>query len=197
MAYQSNIPLPTDRLRVSQGDLNGNFQTTSGGLGTMLNPNQGYIKYPNQVATPTLTPTQPGIFAKMPGNPPYPVATGVSELFLNKNSFKNVVTTNEIPFTASNLSVETPTNASTLNWSYLPTGIIIQFGFYQNKSNTNTIPFKFAFPNDRLSLFLSEFFGGGTNTTDYVAFDTFTTTAFNIRFTGGGTKSGYYIALGY
>ena len=199
MAYNPLIPQATDRLRVSQGDLLGNFANTSSGLGTMLNPNQGYIQFPNQGATPTLIATQPGIYASKIANPPYPVpiVSAISELFLNKNSFKNFVTTNEIPFTASNLSVELPTNASTLNWSYLPSGYSIQFGFFQNKASNATVSFKYTFPNDRVSLFISDFNNGADNSTNFMQWNNFSTAGFNIVFGGGGTKSGYYIVLGY
>lgn len=118
MAYNPAIPQATDRLRNSQGDLLGNFSDSSGGLGTMLNPNQGYIQFPIQGATPTLTPPQPGMYAQVG-------ITGVQELFINKNIFG--AAQNQIPFTASSLSTTAPA-AGQQSWFYLPSGYLVKCG---------------------------------------------------------------------
>jgi len=117
MAYQSTIPQPTDRLRTSQGDLLGNFAATSGGLGTMLNPNQGYIQFPNQGGNPTFTGAQPGFFAK--------TAYGVSEIFVNRNIVGPAQ--QQIPITASTLSTTAPSNGQA-TWFFLPGGYLVKTG---------------------------------------------------------------------
>lgn len=124
MAYQPNIPLATDRLRVSQGDLNGNFQNAggSGGLGTMLNPNQGYIQFPNQAIPPSLTANQPGLYGATPA------LTGVEELYVNKNISGPAFV--QIPMTASFLSNTVPVQQTggMTGWTYLPSGLLFVWG---------------------------------------------------------------------
>lgn len=130
MAYQPNIPLPTDRLRVSQGDLNGNFQTSAGGIGTMLNPNQGYIQFPLQVGVPTPTGSQPGIYGLTPA------LTGVEELYLQKNN--NGPAFYQVPFTASTLSNVAPSN-NIAGWTYLPSGILLKWGSFAGPFAATTL----------------------------------------------------------
>lgn len=132
MAYQSTIPQPTDRLRTSQGDLLGNFAATSGGLGTMLNPNQGYIQFPNQGGNPTFTGAQPGFFAK--------TAYGVSEIFVNRNIVGPAQ--QQIPFTASTLST-TAVAPGQHSWFFLPSGYLVKTGFAQFALNAGIYTFTY------------------------------------------------------
>lgn len=53
MAYNNNIPQPTDQLSVSQADLLNNFAS----LGTLLDPNNGGVKFVVQGAAPAATAT--------------------------------------------------------------------------------------------------------------------------------------------
>lgn len=120
-AYQPNIPLATDRLRTSQGDLLGNFQAAAGGLGTMLNPNQGYIQFPNQGGIPTPTGSQPGFYGSTP------VLTGIEEILIAKNIIGPAFT--QIPMTASILSTTAATSPANglAGWTYLPSGILLKW----------------------------------------------------------------------
>jgi hypothetical protein len=90
----------------------------SGGLGTMLNPNQGYIQFPNQGAAPTFTGSQPGLYGYTP------LLTGVEELYVAKNIIGPAFS--QIPMTASSLSNLAPVLAQA-GWTYLPSGILIKW----------------------------------------------------------------------
>lgn len=116
MAYNQAIPQPTDRLRTSQGDLLNNF-ANAGGLGSMLNPNQGYLRFPNQGGDPTFAPPTLGMFGK--------TAYTVNEIFVNKNIAGGLQA--QIPFTASTLSTTAPVLFQD-SWFFLPTGYLIKTG---------------------------------------------------------------------
>ncbi len=201
-AFQPNIPQPNDRLRTSQGDLLGNFQASAGGLGTMLNPNQGYIQFPNQGAVPTLTGSQPGFFAKLTAAP-QPV-TGVSELFVNKNV--QGLAFRQIPMTASILSTNATPVTANPGWTYLPSGIILQWGTANIADNSNLAPVNFAitFPNACLQVIVSVNNNANpapANIPPQIYNSIlFSTTQFQIASRAGnsGNSSGYtYLAIGY
>lgn len=114
MAFNANIPQPTDQLSVSQGDLLANFQA----LATLLNPNTGSVSFVNQVMPPTFLAGQNGLYALTNA------FTSKSELYVNKN---NLVGTVGIPATASILGTTAPVN-SLSGWTYLPSGILMKWG---------------------------------------------------------------------
>jgi hypothetical protein len=127
MAYQPAIPQETDRLKDSQGDILGNFETTGSGLGSMLNPNQGYIQFPNQGAVPTRTGTQPGFYAATS-------YSNISEIFVNKNITGPAQT--QIPITASTLSTTAPSTGQA-TWFFLPSGHLVKTGIVTFTAVTN------------------------------------------------------------
>ncbi len=188
MAYQSTIPQPTDRLRTSQGDLLGNFAATSGGLGTMLNPNQGYIQFPNQGATPTPTLTQPGLYGSTPA------LTNVEELFIAKNvagpSFI------QVPMTASTLSLNANPVRGNSCFAYLPSGFIIQWGSFSGASTNTPVNFAIPFPTRPLTVVCS-LNSTSANLTAVLYVSNFVPASFNINFTGGATVAADYIAIGF
>lgn len=119
MAYQANIPQPTDQLSKSQGDILGNFQA----LQTLIDVNhvdfssadQGkhkWVTFPIQALAPAFAATEIGLYNKVPAAP-FPLTT-VGELFIQKSTGAN------IPMTAS-------VQSSVDGWTYLPSGIILQW----------------------------------------------------------------------
>jgi len=111
MAYQSNIPLPTDGFSKSQGDINGNF--------TALAPfGNGYCQLPPQAPAPTFPATNQGIYGFV--NP----TTGVSETYFHKQT---VDAPAEVPGTACKMS-NTAIASCDNGWTYTPSGLLLKWG---------------------------------------------------------------------
>lgn len=124
MAYQANIPLATDQLSQSQGDIQGNFQA----IGTWVPvdhtdfnsaiPGQhNFVTFPVQIVDPAV----PSVASTVRlYNKAYDSGAGArSEVFLQRT------TGNPIPVTAA------LTNSSGLGatgWTYLPSGVMIKWG---------------------------------------------------------------------
>lgn len=129
MAYQNNIPQPTDLLSQSQSDLLDNFMA----IQTLVDVNhvdfasedQGkhkWVTLPSQAAIPPsgsgFASTELGLY-----NAVYSVSTQ-QELFINK---KNQATVVQIPTTASLLSASSAPAAASNGYSYLPSGILLKW----------------------------------------------------------------------
>lgn len=179
MAYNSNIPQPTDQLSVSQGDLLANFQA----LATILNPNTGSATFINQVAAPTFPANQLGLYALTPA------LTSVSELFVSKNSAAGK---KEIPLTASILSTSTPGNGGA-GWTYLPSGIILQWGGY-NTSSGSAVNFPIPFPTQPLNVVVTPI---NPSTSGAQGAANYTTTKFDVFQAGANPVLGRFFAIGY
>jgi hypothetical protein len=177
MAYQSNIPLPTDRLRNSQGDLNGNFQTVNGGIGTMLNPNQGLCQFPVQAMPPTISANTPGLYCQA-----Y-VPTTFNELWVQNSQ-----------------GVQTPMTAALLantGWSYEPSGLLKNWGFIPLSNSGTTI--NYAKPYTTLAYSIQLTLVSAVPLAAVTTWFSATGTPlnnFNFNFTGGGKQSAYFFAVG-
>lgn len=114
MAFNANIPLSTDQLSISQGDLLNNFQA----LATLLNPNTGSVTFVNQVGAPTFPAGQTGLYALTN------TLTNKSELYINKNNQAGTV---GIPLTASILGRQVLPANDVVGWTYLPSGILMKW----------------------------------------------------------------------
>jgi hypothetical protein len=136
MAYQNNIPQPTDLLSKSQGDILNNFSA----LQTLIDVNhvdfnsadQGkhkWITLPSQGAIPPagsgFAPTELGLYNAVYGT------TTQQELFINKTNQATVV---QVPLTASLLSTNSAPASNNGMWTYLPSGLILKSG-----SSTGTL----------------------------------------------------------
>lgn len=133
--YNANIPQPTDQLSQSQSDLLNNFQSIS----ALINVNhvdfntgdQGkhkWVTFPNQVSVPT---------------PPF----NANELSLY--NFINPTTMANELYVQKGTAAGIPMTASLKNangWSYLPSGILIKWGFGNSPLSPTTNPFTFVFP---------------------------------------------------
>jgi hypothetical protein len=141
MAYNPNIPQPTDQLNQSQADLLANFQA----IQTLIDVNhvdfasgdQGkhkWVTLPSQGATP---PAGSGFAASELGayNAVYAL-TSQHELFINKT---NQVTVVQVPSTASVLSANSAPAQNSAGWTTLPSGIVLRWGNFSGFTGLNTV----------------------------------------------------------
>ena len=116
MAYQENIPQPTDKIKDSQNDLLNNFQA----IKTAWDVNhvtydlgdQGkhkHVSLPEQAAAPATAANELAIYSKQSA------LTGISELFVRRESSGT-----ELEATGASLGA--------IGWSYLPSGLLIKWG---------------------------------------------------------------------
>lgn len=147
MAYNNNIPQPTDLISVSQGDLLNNFQAIQTLIGVnhvnFNTSDQGkhmWVTFPQQGAIPPagsgFLSTELGVYNAVNAT------TTQNELYINKTNQATVV---QVPMTASILS-NNSTPPYTLNyggqgWSYLPSGIIIKWGFVTSATGNTLVDF--------------------------------------------------------
>lgn len=128
MAYQQNIPQPNHQLSRSQSDLLNNFQA----LGTMTDPNESTITFPERLNDPAAIANVVQLFAKADAS-----SGGGTGLFLQQ---------------AMGGSVVDLTNAlqAQTGWAYLPSGILIQWGQFDclaADANGTVIGFTIGFTN--------------------------------------------------
>jgi len=122
MAYNSNIPQPTDQISQSQADILGNFQA--------LNPLiLGQISFPPSGSIPVFPVGTDGLYGKVPALP-FPT-TGVNEIFLVKSTGAS------FPLTAQGIF-------GGVSWCYLPSGLIMKWGSSFNATGTQ----QFVYPVD-------------------------------------------------
>lgn len=139
--YNANIPRPTDKISVSQGDLLANF-TAIGSLLTFPGANiPGTVRL-NTLgvnAPPTMSATQWGLYAGpsalLPGNP--------TALF---TQFPNIP-----PFDGDSSEAAT-SNYATPGFTTVPSGIILQWGTGTANDGTNPITFSIPFPANVFSV---------------------------------------------
>ena len=147
MAYQNNIPQPTDRLKDSQGDLLGDFLS----IPILIDVDHYSFGHADEgrhkkVTLPTPVPAAPA--------PPFAATQNGLYSLLNATTAKNEVyihgqkngaTTSDIPFTASSLSTTVPAQGQA-GWTYLPSGILLRWG------TTVLLPANSVYPVDLVGL---------------------------------------------
>ncbi len=117
MSYNQNIPQPTDQLKNSQPQILANFAA--------LNPfGNGYADFPLQGATPTFGVGDTGLYTINNAN------TTQNEMYIHKASNGTFV---NVPMTASKMS-NNAAAACTSGWSYLPSGLLVKWGYMQAPS---------------------------------------------------------------
>ena len=117
MAYKATIPVSTDQLDVSQGDLLANFTELNTVMGvnhyTFNTGNDGKHKtaiFPQAAAPAAAGAAEVGLYSKsctIGANPAAP------EFYINKTALQT-------PFTAA--------DKSATGWTYLPSGVILKWG---------------------------------------------------------------------
>lgn len=182
MAYNQNIPQPSQALNVSQGDLLGNFQAIYNLIGVNHNNfddtmtlvgKHKWVSFPNQGSMPvfltggTSTTGEQGLY-----NFIYP-KTSANELYVHKQSAGSGLT--EVPMTASVLSnVASPSTISN-GWTYLPSGILMMWLYLPSigptiSYNINSSNATFPVFNNILNVQASILNSGGTpNNAVYVS----------------------------
>lgn len=116
MAYNPNIPQPSDQLNVSQGDLLNNFMALNTVLNVNMlgpnNPNQGKFNVTEYVSPTTFAGTVGGEVALFANASAY---TGNPALFFQKQT--------------NGASYEfTESIQAIAGWSFLPSGILLKWG---------------------------------------------------------------------
>lgn len=175
MAYQSNKPLPTDRLKDSQSDIQANFLSLYNAWivnhVTFDDANAGkhaYIQFPEQVSNPTTSSNEIALFSKENG--------GVAQLFLRRESNGTVVNiTNDL-------------SATTNGWTRLINGLILKWETFTVPRNTlSTVTFAVnpAIPafTTLFSVTASQSFGPGPTLSDLntaISVGNFTATSFQV-----------------
>ena len=183
MAYNANIPQATDQMSHSQADILENFLEIDSvvaidhsGFGT---PNEGkhnQVRFP-VAAAPAATPvTEVGMYCAASG--------GTNELFINKNA-------SQIPFTKSSKTAQ--------GWTYLPSGILMQWGTGTCSNGGTVVNFPMVFPTACLSVQLTAYTDATNNW--FVMTNTFNATRFigyaTTRSGGATSASVYFLAIGY
>jgi len=119
MAYNANIPQPTDVKSQSQSAILNNF--------TALSPfGNGFADFTVKVATPAITAGDTGLYTKNNAT------TTQNEMYIQKKM--NGVDT-QIPMTAS-IASNTAASNDLAGWSYLPSGLLLKWG---KKPITNSL----------------------------------------------------------
>lgn len=204
MAYNANVPQPTDLLSQSQSDLLNNFIA----LQTLIDVNhvdfasgdQGkhkFITFPVQSPAPTFAAGEEGLYSFLN------TTTSQNELYVHKQTG---ATTAEIPFTASVLSANSAPILNSGGWTYLPSGILMLFG--HGTANGNTA-FTFAALNpgapvftNVLSMVLCTAYNNSSDGNGFVRLSGYTSTGFNAYGSARTTVSTasvsfQYLAIGY
>lgn len=127
MAYLGNIPQPTDQLSYSQPQILANFTA----IGTMLDPDHGYINLPAQAADPALSVTGLGLYSKNVAAAPIPAIAmppvGEPDLYISRNTTPG--NSIQVPITLCS-----PNNPG---FAYLPSGMIMKWGTATATANAN------------------------------------------------------------
>lgn len=106
MAYNSNIPQPTDQINVSQADILNNFTA----LGAIMQVDNGVYLLPENAVDPTTAANQAAFYAKEQDSS--------THLFWRKESDGTVVS-----MTGRRSSV-----SKDAGWTMLPSGVVIKMG---------------------------------------------------------------------
>lgn len=185
MTFNPSIPASTDLISQSQSQIQTNFSQSNTAFGidhTAFDvvSNQGKHKkstYVEQGADPATAANELAIYSKDLG--------AVSTLYLRKESNGTVI----------QMSARDPVIAAS-GCSFLPGGILIQWGTYSLAAGTLTTPVAFAvtFPTAVYSLTIT---GDITNNKSMPSYSTLTTSGFNGNKTDTGFATNYtYIAIG-
>lgn len=213
MTYKPNIPLPGDYLSDSQGDIRNNFTSANNSFGRNhtnfpVVTDAGKHKFVEMVITdPVATPPEPAlaggsgtIYTKRPGGPGTPTdiyytpgATGDVFKLTNVTAGVNYPLFGQ--FVTDYNSVGTSYAGG---WTFLPGGLIMQYGIANNRPSGTTIPFPLSFDAIPYSIQMTRTTSGTTNVFLYIT--AVTVTNFTIRsrdmFDASTNSSFYWQAIG-
>ena len=133
MAYKANIPVSTDKLSVSQGDILGNFQALSpiaSSINTLPGLGFKWVFFAPQAATPPAGSAFPANTNALYSS--NYAQTGLNELFVNRSTkVAGVTTLFQTPLTASVVSTFASAPdfiGQSAGWTYLPSGCLMIWG---------------------------------------------------------------------
>lgn len=165
MAFNSNIPQAGDVLSQSQADLLNNF----GAINTAFNLNHGNFNAANQgkhlflempvVADQVTAAGEVGVYCKNGAT------SGVPELFFRRQS-------------AGAITPMTEASAMANGWTWLPSGLLMQWGTQVNTGGPNSYNFPIAFPTACLQVVVGTLFN--TDQNKFTQLVGFTQTQFSI-----------------
>jgi len=208
MTYNPSIPQPTDFISDSQPQILNNFTALNSVFSrnhvafdvATNSGNHKFVELRNTAAIPAPIPAlnagEGTIYTKM--------ISSVSQLFYTDDASGNEYQlTRDIPASFSLFGTNTNNyNASGANftggWSYLPGGLLIQYGNASNQVNGDTIPFPVAFTTGAFSISVTGHYNSSSRGFWWVK--TQTTTNFTVTaIDNGGTSISttlYWFAIG-
>ena len=181
MAYQATKPEATDKLSVSQGDIQGNFVAINTYFGVdhadFNDAEAGHHYFTvGAVPIPPVDETQAGIYAA--------TLDLKAELYINKN-------TEQVPFTKALKMAK--------GYTYLPSGVILQWGPILATHGGAGENFAIPFPHFCYSVQLTSIESAGTN--NFVSVDTVVAASFkawsSTRTGGASNTNCSYLATGW
>lgn len=135
MAYQPNIPLPTDLLKNSQADIQANFISNSAAFNQnhvdFNDANAGkhkFLQMPEQSVSPVTAANEMGLYTKEQG--------GVAQLFVRRESNGDEI----------NLTNDVGKNIQ--GWTRLANGLIVKWGYVQGIGPRDVIQPTYFYPVD-------------------------------------------------
>ena len=192
MPYLPNIPAAGDKLVVSQGQIQGNFQTSNTVFGTDHYPfdnvsgNEGKHK---QVQMPVLL-AKPAGLSTGEGTLYSKTANSESQIFFNPdNSVNEYQLTRAIDAEFAKFAKNTPYLANSEGgWTFLPGGLILQYGKRQSAANPSAVVFPVAFTSVPFSVTATRI----QNTATSWGITVPTTTGFSLTNAGGGSSNDFF-----
>lgn len=204
MALNINIPQANQTLAITQPLILNNFNAINTAFAVdhvnFNDPGQGKhnkITFPVQAVVPVFAAGDLGLFSFLNAT------TTKNELNVYKANNAGYV---NVPFTASILSNSAPIQNGS-GWSYLPSGLIIQWGTVSvgitlNNTITLAVNFPIPFPTAVLNVQATQNTVGSASRGIFYNVSatnpaSFTIQTFRSRAGGGATNEFYYFAIGY
>lgn len=204
MALNINIPQANQTLAITQPLILNNFNAINTAFAVdhvnFNDPGQGKhnkITFPVQAVVPVFAASDLGLFSFLNAT------TTKNELNVYKANNAGYV---NVPFTASVLSNSAPIQNGS-GWSYLPSGLIIQWGTVSvgitlNNTITLAVNFPIPFPTAVLNVQATQNTVGSASRGIFYNVSatnpaSFTIQTFRSRAGGGATNEFYYFAIGY
>lgn len=185
MTFQPSIPLATDLISVSQGDLKNNFTA----LDTAWNVNHvgfnatgagkhKFVELPIQGSDPAGAVSEVTIYSK--------TSAGSSEIYMKRDAIGT-----PIQMTVGSIA------ASTTGKSFLPGGMIIQWGLQSAPTSNTQINFNTTFPNNCFTVTATPYKSGSiTNITGFTVKQPPSSSGFTPLFSGTTLDYIGWIAIG-
>lgn len=190
MAYNDNIPQPTDFLSNSQSDMLNNFKSANSSMainhypfndGTVNNGKHKFIEMPQLTVAPTTVASEGALYTK--------AGTAGTALFWIRDGSAGT----EVQLTSS--SVGNVSNSSN-GFTWLPGGIFMQWGQVASPGSSGSVSFPVSFNAAPYSIQVTLQRASGNQSVTVNSGTPPTTTGFNFLSSSGGSTILYWIAIG-